>query len=235
LIGTSTNLVVDGLYSQRTGGPGLELFELAWIGLPVVATVLLFMLVAGSRLLPARTAAATTYGDVRRYTTEMLVAPDSPLAGKSIEAAGLRQLPGLFLAEIERDEQIMPAVSSQEILRAGDRLVFAGIIDSVVDLQQIRGLLPATNQVFKLGGPRQDRCFVEAVLSNKCPLIGRSVREGRFRARYNAVIIALSRRYRADPRRYAAAGDAPGVRAAAAQLARLSGRQPDRRQPSAQP
>jgi di/tricarboxylate transporter len=193
LIGTSTNLVVDGLYSARTGSPGLGLFELAWIGLPVVATVLLFMLLAGSRLLPARTAAATTYGDVRRYTTEMLVAPDSPLAGKSIEAAGLRQLPGLFLVEIERDEQIMPAVSSQEVLRAGDRLVFAGIIDSVVDLQQIRGLLPATKQVFKLGGPRQDRCFVEAVLSNKCPLIGRSVREGRFRARYNAVIIALSR------------------------------------------
>jgi di/tricarboxylate transporter len=115
------------------------------------------------------------------------------LAGKSIEAAGLRQLPGLFLIEIERAGQIMPAVSSQEVLCTGDRLVFAGIVESVVDLQRTRGLVPATDQVFKLGGARQDRCFVEAVLSNKCPLIGRSVREGRFRAHYNAVIIAVSR------------------------------------------
>ncbi|KAA6184334.1 SLC13 family permease [Thiohalocapsa marina] len=193
LIGTSTNLIVDGLYTQRTGAEGLALFELAWIGLPVVVVVLLFVLLAGPRLLPARTAAASTFEDVRRYTTEMLVAADSPLHGKSIEAAGLRQLPGLFLVEIERDGQIMPAVSSQEVLRAGDRLIFAGIVDSVIDLHRIRGLVPATTQVFKLGGPRQDRCFVEAVLSNRCPLIGRSVREGRFRARYNAVIIALSR------------------------------------------
>ena len=193
LIGTSTNLVVDGLYSARTGGPGLALFDLAWIGLPVVATVLGFVVLAGRWLLPRRKPAAESFEDVRRYTTEMLVTADSPLAGKSIEAAGLRQLPGLFLVEIDRRGQILPAVSSQELLQAGDRLVFAGVIDSVVDLQQIRGLVPATDQVFKLGGPRQDRCFVEAVLSNKSPLIGRSVRAGRFRAQYNAVIIALSR------------------------------------------
>jgi di/tricarboxylate transporter len=192
LIGTSTNLVVDGLYTAA-GGVGFGLFELAWIGLPVVAVVLGFLLLAGGRLLPARVPAAARFEDVRRYTTEMLVAADSPLAGRSIEAAGLRQLPGLFLVEIERQGQLMPAVSSHEELRVGDRLVFAGIIDSVVDLQRIRGLVPATDQVFKLGGARQDRCFVEAVLSNKCPLIGRSVRAGRFRAHYNAVIIAVSR------------------------------------------
>jgi len=193
LIGTSTNLVVNGLYTSRTGGAGLGLFELAWIGMPVVVVVLGFLLLAGERLLPSRLPAAASYEDVRRYTTEMMVAADSPLAGKSIEAAGLRQLPGLFLIEIERAGQIMPAVSSQEVLCTGDRLVFAGIVESVVDLQRTRGLVPATDQVFKLGGARQDRCFVEAVLSNKCPLIGRSVREGRFRAHYNAVIIAVSR------------------------------------------
>jgi di/tricarboxylate transporter len=193
LIGTSTNLVVDGLYTSHTGGAGLGLFELAWIGIPVVVVVLGFLLLAGERLLPSRLPAAASYEDVRRYTTEMMVAADSPLAGKSIEAAGLRQLPGLFLIEIERAGQIMPAVSSQEVLCTGDRLVFAGIVESVVDLQRTRGLVPATDQVFKLGGARQDRCFVEAVLSNKCPLIGRTVREGRFRAHYNAVIIAVSR------------------------------------------
>jgi di/tricarboxylate transporter len=193
LIGTSTNLVVNGLYEERTGGPGFGLFELVWIGLPVVAVVILFLLLTGRWLLPVRSSSATAFEDVRRYTVEMLVEPNSPLAGRSVEQAGLRQLPGLFLAEIEREGRSIPAVSSREVLRADDRLVFAGVIDSVMDLQRIRGLVPATDQVFKLGGPRRDRCFVEAVLSNKCPLIGLRVREGRFRARYNAVIIALSR------------------------------------------
>ncbi|WPL16686.1 transporter, divalent anion:Na+ symporter (DASS) family [Thiorhodovibrio winogradskyi] len=193
LIGTSTNLVVNGLYMERTGQAGLGLFELAWIGLPVVVTVVLFILLAGRWLLPTRASAAAAFEDVRRYTVEMLVEPNSALAGKSIEQAGLRQLPGLFLVEIDRQGSIIPAVSSQESLQANDRLVFAGVIDSVMDLQRIRGLVPATDQVFKLEGLRRDRCFVEVVLSNKCPLIGLTVRAGRFRARYNAVIIALSR------------------------------------------
>lgn len=193
LIGTSTNLVVDGLYSERFGGPGLGLFEPIWVGLPVAVTVLVFLLTAGHWLLPRRVPAASSYEDVREYIAEMLVEPSSPLVGKSIEDAGLRQLPGLFLIEIERGEQVLPAVSSQVILQGNDRLVFAGILDSVMDLQRTRGLIPATHQVFKLDVPRPGRCFVEAVLSDKSPLIGKSVRQGRFRNRYDAVIIALAR------------------------------------------
>lgn len=193
LIGTSTNLVVNSLYTERLGGPGLGFFEPAWIGLPVAITVLVYLVTLGHWLLPRRSPAAASYEDTRQYTAEMLVQPGSPLVGKSIEAAGLRQLPGLFLIEIERGGQVLPAVSAQEILRADDRLVFAGILDSVMDLQRTRGLVPATDQVFKLDTPRPGRCFVEAVLSDKCPLIGRSVRAGRFRNRYDSVIIALAR------------------------------------------
>jgi len=193
LIGTSTNLVVNALYSARAGSAELGLFEPAWIGIPVTLTVLAYLLTVGHWLLPRRRPAAASCEDVRQYTAEMLVESGSPLVGKDIEAAGLRQLPGLFLVEIERDGQILPAVSAAEVLRARDRLVFAGILDSVMDLQRTRGLIPATDQVFKLDTPRPGRAFVEAVLSDKCPLIGRSVREGRFRNRYDAVIIALAR------------------------------------------
>jgi di/tricarboxylate transporter len=193
LIGTSTNLVVNGLYREQLGGPGFAFFEPAWVGIPVTLVVLLYLVTAGHWLLPRRRDATASYEDTREYTAEMLVPPGSPLIGKSIEAAGLRQLPGLFLIEIERDEQVLPAVSADEVLKANDRLVFAGILDSVMDLQKTRGLVPATNQVFKLDTPRPGRCFVEAVLSDKCPLIGMNVREGRFRNRYDAVIIAIAR------------------------------------------
>jgi Trk K+ transport system NAD-binding subunit len=132
-------------------------------------------------------------GDVREYTVEMQVEPGSPLVGRTIGEEGLRQLPGMYLMEIERDGQILPAVSPRERLHGGDRLVFVGIVESVVDLQRMRGLIPATNQVFKLNAPQRDRILVEAVVSNTCPLVGRRVREGRFRSRYNAVIIAVAR------------------------------------------
>jgi di/tricarboxylate transporter len=84
-------------------------------------------------------------------------------------------------------------VGPLEQLKAGDRLIFVGAIESVVDLHGIRGLIPATNQVFKLAGARKDRVFFEAVLSDTCPLVGKSVREGRFRTRYHAAILALAR------------------------------------------
>jgi di/tricarboxylate transporter len=123
----------------------------------------------------------------------MLVEPGSPLVGKSIERAGLRQLPGLYLIEIERNEQVLTAVAPQERLQGNDRLVFVGIVESVIDLQRIAGLKPATDQVFKLDSSRSERCLTEAVISNTSPLVGKTVREGRFRSIYNAAIIAVAR------------------------------------------
>jgi len=105
----------------------------------------------------------------------------------------LRQLPSMYLAEIDREGLILPAVSPQERLRGDDRLVFVGIVESIVDLQKIRGLKPATDQVFKLDAPRSKRCLIEAVVSNSCPVVGQTIRDGRFRSRYNAVVIAVAR------------------------------------------
>jgi len=123
----------------------------------------------------------------------MIVEQDSPLVGQTIEKAGLRHLPNMFLMEIERSGQLLAAVSPTEVLQAEDRLIFVGVVDSVVDLQRFRGLRPATDQVYKLHTDRRDRCLVEAVVSNSAPLVGKTVRDGRFRNRYNAVIIAIAR------------------------------------------
>jgi len=193
LLGTSTNLVVNGLLMKETDHPGLGLFDIAWAGLPLVGVVLIFLLIAGRWLIPERLPVISHRQDTRQYTVEMVVEPDSPLIGQTIEEAGLRHLPELYLMEIERCGQLLPAVSPRERLQQDDRLIFVGVVDSVVDLRRFRGLRPATNQIFKLGGERQDRCLVEAVVSNSCPLIGKTVREGHFRTRYNAVIIAIAR------------------------------------------
>jgi di/tricarboxylate transporter len=193
LIGTSTNLVVNGLLVSQAGHPGLGLFDPTWVGLPCAAVGILYLMVIGPRLLPDRRPAVSMSDDPREYTVQVEVEPGGPLTGRTIERAQLRHLPGLFLVGIERDEQVLPAVAPDERLRDGDRLVFAGVLASVVDLQKLRGLRPATNQVSKLDSPRSHRCLIEAVVSNTCPLVGQSIREGRFRTVYNAAVLAVAR------------------------------------------
>lgn len=192
LIGTSTNLVIHGLLIDRTG-QGFSMFELAWIGIPVVVLVMVSVMIFGRRLLPERIPAKIQFADARRYTVEMLVAADGPLAGRTVEQAGLRQLPGLYLIEIYRGETLIPAPAPTDVLLADDRLVFAGAVESVVDLQKINGLIPATDQIFKLDAPRPERCLIEAVISRMHPMVGKSIRAGRFRSVYNAAVIAVSR------------------------------------------
>ncbi|TDI98283.1 MAG: SLC13 family permease [Deltaproteobacteria bacterium] len=194
LIGTSTVLVVDGLIQQEFGADrGMRMFDIAKVGLPCALVGLSYLLIFSRWLLPDRRAVLSPDDDAREYVVEMLIEDGSPLAGKTIERAGLRQLPGLFLIEIDRGEQVLPAVSSNVVLRERDRLVFAGIVESVVDLRKIRGLVPATNQVFKLDATRANRSLVEAVVSEACPIVGMTIREGGFRTRYNAAVIAVGR------------------------------------------
>jgi len=193
LIGTSTNLVVNGLLLKETELPGLGFFDIAWVGIPTLILTIAFTVLFGRRLLPERQSVMSRMADAREYTVEMLVEADSPLDGKSIEDAGLRQLPGMYLVEVDRDGHILPAVSPKTTLRGGDRLLFAGVVESVLDLQKIRGLKPATDQVFKLHAPRHQRCLVEAVVSPSFPLLGKSIRAGRFRTLYQAAIIAVAR------------------------------------------
>lgn len=194
LIGTSTNLVVLGLIKTRPDlNLNLGLFDLAWVGVPVAVIGMSYILVVSRWLLPDRRPAARPFDDPKEYTVEMLVEPGSPLVGQTIEAAGLRSLLNMYLMEIDRDGENLPAVGPTERLQANDRLVFVGIVESVVELQRIRGLKPATNQVFKLDSPRLRRSLLEAVVSNSCPLVGKTVKEGRFRTTYNAAIIAVHR------------------------------------------
>ncbi|MEI6255509.1 MAG: SLC13 family permease [Planctomycetota bacterium] len=192
LIGTSTNVVVSGLVAAKRGQP-LGMFDITWLGVPLFLCGLVYLVVASRYLLKDRRPAMSTGDDPRQYTLEMVVEQNSPLAGRTIEQAGLRHLDGLYLMEIDRDGHVIAAVAPTELLQSGDRLVFVGVIDSVVELQKIRGLRPATEQVFKLDDPRSERVLVEAVVSPSCPLVGRTIREGRFRSTYGAVVIAVAR------------------------------------------
>ncbi len=192
LIGTSTNLVIDGLMRQ-SGYPGFSLFELAAVGIPITVVGCLYLILVSPRLLSDRTGAIEQFSEVREYLVEMLVQNDCELAGQTIEDAGLRHLPGLFLIEIVREHEIIPVVSAKMTIKKNDRLIFAGAVDSVVELRRIRGLVVATEQLFKLESRDHDRRLFEAVISSESPIVNHNIRQARFRHRYNAVILSVSR------------------------------------------
>jgi di/tricarboxylate transporter len=98
----------------------------------------------------------------------------------------------LYLAEIIRGGDVI-RVGPTRYLRQEDRLIFVGNVDSVVDLKQIRGLVSAEQQVFKLDDKSINRSLIEVVISRDFPLLRKSVKESEFRKFYGAVIIALSR------------------------------------------
>ncbi len=192
LIGTSTNLVVNGLVVDA-GLPPLSMFEIAKIGVPSAILGFLFLLIAGPRLLPDRSSAKSAFANPREYTLELIIPSGSVLTGKTIEQAGLRNLPGCYLVDIERSGESIGAVSPTQTLRADDRLLFAGVVQAIKDVQNLRGLTLATDQVFKLDSPRYRRRLFEAVVSDASPIAGRTIREGRFRNRYQGAILAVAR------------------------------------------
>lgn len=192
VIGTSVTLTVAGLVNQ-SGMEPLTLFELAPVGIPMTITGLLYLFFIAPRVLPSRTDPASEVGERRReYTVSMLVEDDCPLIDQSIEAAGLRALPGLFLFEIRRGDDIITSVAPETIIRAGDHLVFAGVVSTIVDLQRIRGLVPIDDDESPARGTHDHR-LTEAVISRSSPLINRTLKSASFRSEYDAAVIAVHR------------------------------------------
>jgi di/tricarboxylate transporter len=224
LIGTSTTLIANGIlkteqerrvaelserldagtvsdesaaatreFIARSGPMGL--FELGEVGLPCALLGALFMIFVAPRLLPNRTDLIEQLGEQRReYLVEMQVLPTCPLIGKDVQGAGLRHLPGLFLIEIDRDGETLTPVSPQDVIYAGDRLIFTGVVSTIVDLEKIPGLVPAADITYEIHPEaRTRRRLTEVVLSRTSPLIGQNVRQANFRRLYNAAVVAIHR------------------------------------------
>lgn len=195
LIGTSTNLVVHGLMLDQPNMSGMGFFEIGQVGLPCAIIGILYLVLFGRKLLPNRLDLIENLGAKRReYLLEMLVQPGCRLVDQTVEQAGLRNLAGLFLIEIDREGEIITPVTPRHTIHAGDRLVFTGVVSTIVDLENIPGLVPAADSSYVMDpGDRARRHLTEAVLSVSSPLIGTTVKEAKFRQLYNAAVIAVHR------------------------------------------
>lgn len=191
VLGTSTNLVVNGLLSEA----GLEpfgVFSITPVGLPVALVGTVALVVLAPRLLPRREAPTEGLDNAREYTVEMVVSGGGPLVGRSVDSAGLRELSGVFLVELVRGSRVLTAIGREEVLEAGDRLIFAGNIERILDLQRLSGLVMAQDRQFS---PRQapGQRFFEVVVAESGPLAGATLKEVGFRDRHQAAVVAVHR------------------------------------------
>ena len=181
LIGTSTNLIVNG-FVEQSGEPLLGFFDFTLLGLLVLSAGIV-VLIIGARWLPDKR------DDDNKATPYYLTAhvrDDSQLIGKTVEQNQLRELQALFLAEIQRGAEHICPVTPETVIAAGDELRFVGDLDAVSRLQQFPGLE-------LLQQHQQQGELLEAVISYSSRLVGKSLKQLRFRHEYDAVVIAVRR------------------------------------------
>lgn len=192
MIGTSANLVVrDMLRESAQGIAPLGVLEIGLVGVPTTIVGVLYLAFVGHRLIPVRDDPVdTAVAEARDYLVELRLASNSPLVGSTVEDAGLRSLPGLFLFEIRRDDgEIVSPVTPRDRLEARDHLVFTGIASTVHDLvSQFPGLVPVDDALII-----EEPALFEVVISHRSPLVGQTVRDADFRQHYGAAIIAVHR------------------------------------------
>lgn len=187
LIGTSTNLIVNGLATEA-GFDSLNIFDFAWVGIPMAVFGVIYLLLTGN-LLPNRKDRVEGFiSHSREYLVEVSVKEGAPIVGKTVEEAGLRNLDNIFLVELVRGEEVYGPVSPQEMLQDNDVLIFAGNIAMLNDLKK-----PGLGLTLPKECDFTSNNIAEVVLSNNSSLIGTTVKDADFRGRYDGAILAVHR------------------------------------------
>ncbi len=195
LIGTSTNLVVNGLVAEQniiSGFNTLEIFDFAPVGISMIILGGLYLVFFGYRLLPNKKdikEKLTTKS--REYFVEVRVGEGSEFHNKTVEEAKLRNLKGLFLIEIMRDNKSISPVAPHDIIYENDLLIFAGNTETIADMvENRRNMQPSQLGMFSR---RNKTEVVEVFITPNSSLISKTVKESNFRARFDAAILAIHR------------------------------------------
>ncbi|MDB5044932.1 MAG: sodium:sulfate symporter [Deinococcus sp.] len=203
VIGTSTNLVISGALPTIGLAP-IGFFELAWVGVPCAVLGLLYLFFVAPRLLPARDTELAE--GLRAYLADLTVAPGSLLAGLSLRESGLGRDYGLTVVAVRRagstDSSYGPGPDL--VLQEGDTLTVEGQTQRILAGKTALGVVSRSEQkqlalaAAEVGGPTRpsDVRLVEAVVMPGSSLLGRTLRESRFRERYGTSVLGLHRRSR---------------------------------------
>ena len=192
LIGTPPNLIISGLYAENTG----EAMNVLTTTVPGLFCLFIGVLsiIAMRKLLPNRKTPESAFESTSEYTVELEVPSDNPHIGETVNEAGLNDVRGGNLIEVVHYDEFVSPANGEEILMGGDRLIFSGQIDEILDLKHSHELVSANHDVFTLSEIDSSRQLRTAYVTFGSSLIGKSIGGTTFEKDNGLVLVAVARR-----------------------------------------
>ncbi|MEP4197583.1 MAG: SLC13 family permease [Aliishimia sp.] len=189
LIGTSTNLLVDGV-ARGQGMEGFSIFEVTPLGIALVIWGMIYLRYVAPRLLPDRDSMATLLSDSsrRKFFTEAVIPPESNLVGREVTGVQLFKREGVRLVDLVRGDQSLRRNLKGVELQVGDRVVLRTQMTELLSLQRDKSL----KRLDQVGAV--ETTTVEVLITPGCKMIGRSLGQLRLRRRYGVYPLAVHRR-----------------------------------------
>ena len=191
LIGTPPNLIISGLYADKTG----ETMNVLATTIPGLfcLTVGVLSIIAFRKLLPDRKAPESAFEATSEYTVELLVPSDNKHIGETLGEAGLCQVRGGSLIEIYHFDNVTSPVREDEYVMGGDRLIYAGQIDEILQLKKSHGLVSADHHIFSMSEVDRKRQLRTAYVKFGSSLIGETIASSKLERDNNLTLVAVAR------------------------------------------
>ena len=192
LIGTPPNLIISGLYEEKTG-EAMNILTTTVPGLFCLAIGIL-SIIAMRRLLPERKTPESAFESTGDYTVELQVPSDNPYIGQTLKEAGLYHINGGSLIKMYHYDNIPLPVNENEPIMGTDRLIYAGQIDEIADIAKSHQLVPADKPVFSMSEVDKNREIRTAYVDFGSTLIGTTIGDSTFEKDNDVILAAVSRR-----------------------------------------
>jgi di/tricarboxylate transporter len=194
LIGTSTNLVVDGMM-QENGFKGLYMFELAQVGIFIALAGWIYLALIGHYLLPDHRKGTQNKDrlDIKEYYFNLLVTQNSKYIGEVIQKGQLSDSKNISIVGVERDGQMIYTQNERVVLQENDKLLVSGYDENIDNLLSLDGLDIITHGNIDNVIERDDLQRIEVVLAPRFPGIGSKLKEFDFYNRYKGIVLAIHR------------------------------------------
>lgn len=199
VLGTSTSVLASGL-SEKLGYGAFDIFQFTTLSLFTFGAGLIYMAVLGCRLLPNRRVVSDDvsqgYG-LKDYVSEVVVTPTSSLAGQTIKSSRIQRAYDVDVLELIRDDNHFPPPLADKRLEPGDILLVRGGREDLLRIREGQGLeiLPDVQfgqKSWQADGATQEGA-AEAMILADSRLVGSTLKDLRFRQRYNCTVLAIRR------------------------------------------
>ena len=189
LLGTSTNLLVDGV-ARASGMEAFGILEIMPVGIVVVLWTFTYLYFMAPRLLPDRPSMATMLSDrsKKKFFSEVVIPADSNLIDEAVSSVGLFKRDGVRLIDVVRGDKSLRRNLADVNLQRGDRVVLRTDVAELLSLQESKALRPV-DQLSSV-----ETTTVEVLITPNCKMAGRKMGAMRLRRRYAVYPLAVHRR-----------------------------------------